>query len=394
MPVGSELTFACHVALGEARMTEAVQQTLDNVAGSSSGLLPLLKRSMRAHSLLFVIIIGYVLAYSVLVTLHPQIEASDVLLGVGMLLVFSVPFMLMSLIMMRFYHLARYVKPERPIPALGRDLVAFFKDRRRLANGLPMYLLFVAFGHVFVEFKGSIYSLNGFKWDAAIAQADAALHFGTQPWEWLQPLLGFPIVTFLINVVYNMWFFVMWISWLYFGFAREGSVVRTRFFLTYFLMWIIGGSAMAIGLSSAGPAYYGRIVEGIDPFAGLMSYLNAANTVYPIWAVDLQEVLWQGLMSNGVLGEISAMPSLHNGTALLFALAAYQVSRFWGRMMLANTLIILIGSVHLGWHYALDGYVAWVLCLIMWQASAPIARWWHRQPQQVEFDAALAAHAR
>lgn len=375
-------------------MPPFAQEAVESLAPARGRLLPLFARGIRAHSLFFVVIALYVMAYALLVGLVPDMNASGLLLGVAALLLFSVPFMLISLVMLRFYHIARHVKPERPIPALGLDLKTYLGNPQRMANGLPMFLLFVGFGHIFVEFKGSIYLLNGFKWDAAFAELDRLMHFGTQPWEWLQPLLGFPIITFLINVVYNMWFFVMWMSWIYFGFAEQGSVLRTRFFLTYFITWIVGGSAMAIWLSSAGPVYYGRVVGGADPFAGLMQYLHAANSVLPVWAVDLQEVLWQGHLSNGMLGEISAMPSMHNGTALLFMLAAYQVSRFWGRLMAVNALLILIGSVHLGWHYAVDGYVAWALCYAVWLAAAPVARWWHRQPPQAEFDAALAGTSR
>lgn len=375
-------------------MPPAAQEALRSTTLAPVQFMPLLARGMRAHNLLSLIIVGYVLAYAVLLGLHPQITAGNLVLGIAALLLFSVPFMLISLIMLRFYHIARHVKPERPIPALLGDLKDFLTDPRRMANGLPMFLLFVGFGHIFVEFKGAIFELNGFKWDASLAQLDAALHFGRQPWELLQPLIGFPIITFLLNCVYNMWFFVMWMSWIYFGFAKEASELRTRFFLTYFISWIVGGSAMAILLSSAGPAYYGRVVPGVDPFAGLMSYLHSANTIFPIWAVELQEVLWQGHLENGMLGEISAMPSMHNGTALLFALAAYKVSPLWGRLMAVNAVLIFIGSVHLGWHYAVDSYVAWALCIAVWLLSAPVARWWHGKRRQREFEAALAEVSR
>jgi len=37
-------------------------------------------------------------------------------------------------------------------------------------------------------------------------------------------------------------------------------------------------------------------------------------------------------------------------------------------------LLILLGSVHLGWHYALDGYVAIILVLLCWQFAGAITR--------------------
>jgi hypothetical protein len=116
--------------------------------------------------------------------------------------------------------------------------------------------------------------------------------------------------------------------------------------------------------------------------------------VYPIWAIPLQDELWQGYVDPAlVIKGISAMPSMHNGSALLFVLAGYQVSRFAGHLLSAHTILIFIGSVHLGWHYAVDSYLAWALTLVIWFAMAPVSRWWHSKAAQGEFDRMLAAAA-
>jgi hypothetical protein len=41
----------------------------------------------------------------------------------------------------------------------------------------------------------------------------------------------------------------------------------------------------------------------------------------------------------------------------------------------AFLLVILIGSVHLGWHYAIDGYVGIIGTLILWWACGRLLRW-------------------
>ena len=41
---------------------------------------------------------------------------------------------------------------------------------------------------------------------------------------------------------------------------------------------------------------------------------------------------------------------------------------------LETSVVILTGSVHLGWHYAVDGYVSAAAVLLLWVASGPVLR--------------------
>jgi hypothetical protein len=63
------------------------------------------------------------------------------------------------------------------------------------------------------------------------------------------------------------------------------------------------------------------------------------------------------------------MPSLHNAMAVLFACAAYQADRRIGRLFAGYALLIWIGSIHLGWHYAVDGIVAAALTVAIWKLA-------------------------
>jgi membrane-associated phospholipid phosphatase len=67
------------------------------------------------------------------------------------------------------------------------------------------------------------------------------------------------------------------------------------------------------------------------------------------------------------------MPSVHNGLAFLFALAAWHVSRPLGCLFGAYALVIWIGSIHLGWHYGLDGVVSVALTIGIWRVCGRIA---------------------
>ena len=295
---------------------------------------------------------------------------------------------------MRFYHIARYAKPERPIPAMVKDIKYFLVSKSRMANGLPMVMIMMVFMYVFANLKAAIPVLNPLSWDIYFSHLDEVLHFGTQPWIWLQPLLGYAPITFLININYNLWFLVTWMMWVHFAFADRPSELRTRFFLSFFAMWIFIGGVLAIWFSSGGPCFYGRLGFTPDPYADLMAYLRGVNDVVPIWALPVQDELWQGYVDSSVIVRgISAMPSMHNGSALLFVLAGYQVSRFAGRILTAHAILIFIGSIHLGWHYAVDSYLAWALTLVIWFAVAPVSRWWHGTAAQGDFDHMLAADA-
>src|SRR3546814_5985014 len=52
------------------------------------------------------------------------------------------------------------------------------------------------------------------------------------------------------------------------------------------------------------------------------------------------------------------MPSVHNGLAALFAIAAFRLWRPLGWVVAAYAALIWVGSIHLGWHYAIDGMVS------------------------------------
>ncbi len=357
----------------------------------ANGFPALLRKSISAHAIFWLIVITYCLGFLALLQLRPELVPLNFLATTAGFLLASVPIMLLSLLCMRFYHIARHVKPERPIPALLADCKQYLGSGARMANGIPMVIIMVIFMYVFVGLKADIPNLNPYSWDSYFSALDETLHFGKQPWEWLQPILGYSFVTFAININYNAWFMVMWSMWVYFAFADTPGPLRTQFFLSFFAMWILIGGVLAIFFSSAGPCYYGRLGLTPDPYAGLMAYLREVNQIVPVWAIPVQDLLWQGHVGKSAIDGISAMPSMHNGSALLFAVAGYQVSRFAGRLLSAHAVLIFIGSIHLGWHYAVDSYLAWGLTLVIWFAMAPVSRWWHGKTVQGEFDRLLAA---
>jgi membrane-associated phospholipid phosphatase len=67
------------------------------------------------------------------------------------------------------------------------------------------------------------------------------------------------------------------------------------------------------------------------------------------------------------------MPSVHVALTAIMALALRGVWRWVGFVFF---VVILIGSVRLGWHYALDGYVSLLVVLLLWTGTGRFTRWW------------------
>ena len=63
------------------------------------------------------------------------------------------------------------------------------------------------------------------------------------------------------------------------------------------------------------------------------------------------------------------MPSMHLSIACLFAILGWRISKAWGISATIFLALILVGSVHLGYHYAIDGYAAIVATLAIWWLS-------------------------
>jgi PAP2 superfamily len=243
-----------------------------------------------------------------------------------------------------------------------------FLSARRVFMALPVILLFPFFGSAFAYFRILLPNIQPWHWDLRLAEIDRALHGGMNPWEILHPLLGNPFITAAINGVYHLWFLLMFGTFLWQSGSLTRPHTRMQFFLTFILIWAILGNFLAILLSSAGPVYYARVTGLASPFEPLMDYLHAADKIVPVMALDVQEQLWSSYVQNGLatLGGITAMPSMHVATSLSFALVGYAHNRKLGHLLLLFTFIVQIGSVHLGWHYAIDGYVAAIGTLLVW----------------------------
>ena len=233
---------------------------------------------------------------------------------------------------------------------------------------VPPLLLMLLFAAAFTFMKASILVINPDTVDVALARIDRAIHGGVDPWRLLQPVLGFPVVTWFIDGLYQYWLVLVVCIWLWQAFSLRDPCLRQQFFVSFTLCWIVLGTVVAHLLPSAGPCFYGRVTGFPDDFAPLMDYLRSARQTHAVLATGYQDFLWGVYASNRLTigAGISAMPSMHVSFAFLFALVGWKTDRRLGMALAAYAAVILLGSVHLGWHYAIDGYFSIAATALVW----------------------------
>ncbi len=167
------------------------------------------------------------------------------------------------------------------------------------------------------------------------------------------------------------------LAWQFWSSNRQ---LRKQFLLSFAVSSILVGTLLATTLSSVGPCFYGKVVGLPDPFAPLLAFLNSVSETAPVAALHVQELLWDGYQGHHRFYGISAMPSMHLALPTLYVLVGFRTKRWLGWAFLAYLVAILIGSVHLAWHYAIDGYVSIAVVLAVWAVVGRLVRRKERQP--------------
>ena len=244
---------------------------------------------------------------------------------------------------------------------------------------LPLFAIAIVFMPFFSKMKSMIPLFNDFEWDATFIALDRTLFLGNDAWQVLQPVFGYPWVTAALAGLYHAWMLLIYMGTLFFLFYPPAAKVVRQYFLGFILIWTLIGGGLATLLASVGPCFVGPIL-GDATFDAQMAYLRAADAQVPVLTVNVQDLLleWYHAGDRGLGSGITAMPSMHVAMAFLFWLGIRRVSRTAGWIFFAFFALIWLGSVHLAYHYAVDGLVSVLATLLIWEASGAVLRAWDR----------------
>lgn len=168
--------------------------------------------------------------------------------------------------------------------------------------------------------------------DIPLANFEAAI-FGQDAWRLL------PAGNRSIEVLYLLWAPAVCLSYVAVYFRK--SETREASLLALFLTIGLLGTFGQFLLPSGGPVFFERLGHG-DRFADLNVLYRTQYLTDRLWEA------YQGRYIAYATG-ISAFPSIHVATTAWMALAF----RHW--LAYLYLAVIFVGSIILGWHYALDG---------------------------------------
>jgi hypothetical protein len=207
----------------------------------------------------------------------------------------------------------------------------------------------------------------GFTWDEYFADLDKSI-FGMDPWHYTHAVFGSETGSKFLEFWYVGWgvlsAFSMPLVVVFAG--REHSA---KFLLAMFLTWAIAGLCLAALFASAGPYFAGyfdpALKERFAPLKHQLALLLGRDDVIRMTQHYLAKHWNTDMAVSG--GGISAFPSVHVAVAVLYVIASWRkpLLRY---ASLFFAMMIWIGSIHFGYHYAVDGiasvgiaYAAWTV---------------------------------
>ena len=218
----------------------------------------------------------------------------------------------------------------------------------------------------FTSMKDLIPHFIPFYFDKYLISVDRFISFGVDPWVIAHKLGIFTNMVFFDFVYFRMWTFLV-VGFLIFLTYFDKNRARILRYISLFLAtWVILGNILAMIFSSVGPIYVKR-VYGINYFDPLYVDLGNVTGYKASIFYQVQNYLWENYISGAEqFGTgISAFPSVHVGMVFVIFLYLSERSRLLMAPGLIYLILIFVGSVFCGLHYAIDGYVSIIVVFLM-----------------------------
>ena len=298
----------------------------------------------------------------------------------------SLPFFLIGVVFVAYFRLFVFRSATQ---TMGQRIVGWFKNAPWIEGVVfrifPTILYIFGLQRIYIALKPEIPNIVPFSWDPVFLAWDRALLFGFDAWELSHSLLPTAYGASVIDELYSAWFYVMFACIFVSAALPLGDRARLTYLISFSLNWGIGGSLLAIAFSSAGPVYYQQVFDDAT-YAPLVDRLRAMHQEFEMTAVIAVDKLWQGHMGEPdvpALG-ISAFPSMHLAVVTANTCFAFVFGRGWGWAMVVFSAVTLFGSVHLGWHYLVDGLAGILLAYVFWRLAWWFSGWWLRDTARAE----------
>ena len=247
--------------------------------------------------------------------------------------------------------------------------------RDRTFSGVEVAAIIVVFsltGYACAWPKVMIPALNPRLWDEALIGIDTALCLGINPNEFLLTVFeGAPrFVTWTLDHHYALFIFSQ-------GLASAWFLTDLRpwrliaFGASVTLLWLVGTWSYLV-LPALGPVY---VFEGFLPRIAAIFPMNAGTQVALLQNYESVHRAMAGEPTAVIsyMG-IAAMPSLHVAAHFFLFLWARLVNSRLRNLLLAMSVLTLIGSVATGWHYLVDGLAGLVLAAGVFAVAVVILR--------------------
>jgi hypothetical protein len=215
----------------------------------------------------------------------------------------------------------------------------------------------------FLPLKYAIPQLIPFWLDGPLAVAERHL-FGVEPWLLLDRMFWW--ATIPLDRLYGCWLPLQLLVMFSVMIARP-SAAKSRALIAYSLAWLLLGVVAALLLASAGPIFYDRLFGG-STFAALGDTLRDRGAVI---AVAESDAMWTSWASGhpGMVAGMSAVPSIHVAVSFWIYLVARTMAPRAAKAAFIYFALIWLGSVQLGWHYAVDGLAGALGMLGVWKLA-------------------------